>query len=145
MGFSLRSAKPGGRRRHSASCEINVTPLVDVMLVLLIVFMITSPMLVAGVNVDLPESKVSPIASQEEPLVISVDKKGDIFIFETKIEQEQLKEKLLSITQEKKDTKIFIRGDKSVSYGIIASVMSKIQQAGFTKIALIANIKYDQK
>lgn len=144
MGFNL-NGNGRTKRRLRVSSEINVTPLVDVMLVLLIIFMITSPMLVAGVNVDLPETKASPISTQEEPLVISVDKNGGIYIFETPIEKEGLEEKLLLITKEKKDTKIFIRGDKSVSYGAVASVMAKIQQAGFTKIALIANVKYENE
>jgi biopolymer transport protein TolR len=136
-----------GRRasRNSLISEINVTPLVDVMLVLLIIFMITSPMLVAGINVDLPETKASPISGQDEPLVISIDKKGNIYLLETKIMRSQLAEKLSAVTKEKKDTRIFVRGDKAVPYGDIVSVVGEINAAGFSKVALISNIKHNEK
>lgn len=136
-----------GRRasRNSLISEINVTPLVDVMLVLLIIFMITSPMLVAGINVDLPETKSSPIPGQDEPLVISIDKKGNIYLLETKIIRSQLAEKLSAITKEKKDTRIFVRGDKAVPYGDIVNVVGEINAAGFSKVALISNIKHNEK
>lgn len=125
--------------------EINVTPLVDVMLVLLIIFMITSPMLVAGINVDLPETKAQAIASQDEPLVVSVDKKGMIYIMETQIELAALKDKLFHVTKEKKDSRIFVRGDKGAIYGDVVKVIGDIQEAGFTKVALISSIKNDSK
>ena len=136
-----------GRRasRNSLISEINVTPLVDVMLVLLIIFMITSPMLVAGINVDLPETKSSPIPGQDEPLVISIDKKGNIYLLETKIIRSQLAEKLSAIIKEKKDTRIFVRGDKAVPYGDIVNVVGEINAAGFSKVALISNIKHNEK
>ena len=122
--------------------EINVTPMVDVMLVLLIIFMITSPMLVAGVEVDLPETKSSPISGQDTPLVITVHKEGDIFITETKTPFSELVTKLKNITKEKKDTRIFVKGDKNVSYGKIVETMAEIHNAGFTKVALISDIKH---
>ena len=122
--------------------EINVTPMVDVMLVLLIIFMVTSPMLVAGVEVDLPETKSSPISGQDTPLVITVNKEGDIFITETKTPFLELVTKLKNITKEKKDTRIFVKGDKNVSYGKIVETMAEIHNAGFTKVALISDIKH---
>lgn len=134
-----------GRRKNSLISEINVTPLVDVMLVLLIIFMITSPMLVAGINVDLPETQASPLAGQDEPLTISVDKKGMIYILETPVESKLLAEKLKAITKEKMDTRIFVRGDKNVAYGDIVDVVSEINAAGFSKVALITEIKYNEK
>ncbi len=122
--------------------EINVTPMVDVMLVLLIIFMVTSPMLVAGVEVDLPETKSSPISGQDIPLVITINKEGDIFITETKAPFSELVTKLKNITKEKKDTRIFVKGDKNVSYGKIVETMAEIHNAGFTKVALISDIKH---
>jgi biopolymer transport protein TolR len=146
MAIQLDSVNNGSRKvRHALTSEINVTPLIDVMLVLLIIFMITSPMLVAGINVDLPETKASPISGQDEPLVISIDKKGDMYLIETKIDRSKLAEKLSSITKEKKDTRIFIRGDKNVAYGDIVSVVAEINAAGFSKVALISNIKHNEK
>jgi len=131
------------RGRGRLMSEINVTPMVDVMLVLLIIFMITSPMLVAGIEVDLPETKSAPISGQDKPLVISIDKKGEIFITETKIPAGELVAKLGNITQEKKDTRIFVKGDKNLSYGKIVEIMAEIQNAGFTKVALISDIKHN--
>jgi biopolymer transport protein TolR len=142
MGLNISTSnKAKGRRRLMS--EINVTPMVDVMLVLLIIFMITSPMLVAGIEVDLPETKSSPMSGQDKPLVISINKKGEIFITETKIPAEELVSKLENITKEKKDTRIFVKGDKNLSYGKIVEIMAEIHNAGFTKVALISDIKHN--
>ena len=126
-------------RRVSLMGEINVTPLVDVMLVLLIVFMITSPMLVSGVNVDLPKTDSVPLASKEEPLVISINKEGELYIVESKINLNDLVTKLQYILQEKKDTPIFIKGDKNIDYGFIVNVLTKIHQAGYSKVGLLSD------
>ena len=133
------------RARSNLVSEINVTPLVDVMLVLLIIFMITSPMLVSGINVDLPETTSSPLSGQDEPLVISINNKGELYLLESKIERQNLASKLTNITKEKKDTRIFVRGDKNVSYGEVVSVVAEIHAAGFYKVALVSNIKYNEK
>ncbi|WP_375326219.1 protein TolR [Candidatus Tisiphia endosymbiont of Nemotelus uliginosus] len=133
------------KARKSLVSEINVTPLVDVMLVLLIIFMITSPMLVTGVNVDLPTTTSSPIAGQDEPLVISINNKGELYLFESKISRKNLANKLATITQEKKDARIFVRGDKNVSYGEVVEIVAEIHAAGFTKVALVSNIKSNEK
>ncbi|MBP7190419.1 MAG: protein TolR [Rickettsiaceae bacterium] len=138
----LQQQSKGKKRLIS---EINVTPLVDVMLVLLIIFMITSPMLVAGINVDLPQTSSNPIAGQDEPLTITVDKNGVVYIVETQVDRRELATKLIAITGEKKDTRIFVRGDKNASYGEIIDVVSEINAAGFTKVALITEIKYNEK
>ena len=129
------------RRRKRLMSEINVTPMVDVMLVLLIIFMITSPMLVAGIEVDLPKTDSAAVSGQFKPLVISVDRGGKLFLFESKIEQKDLISKLKEITKEKADTRIFVKGDKNVSYGTIIDVIARIRNAGFTKVALISDIK----
>lgn len=140
MGMNLSRNTKRGRSRLIS--EINITPMVDVMLVLLIIFMITSPMMVAGIEVDLPETSASPMTGDSKPLVISIDKAGDVYILETKIAASELVAKLENITNEKKDTRIFIKGDKNVSYGKIVETMAEISSAGFTKVALISEIKH---
>jgi len=141
--MAINISKNNSRRgRGRLMSEINVTPMVDVMLVLLIIFMVTSPMLVAGVEVDLPETKSSPISGQDTPLVISIKKEGDIFITETKTPFSELATKLKNITKEKKDTSILVSGDKNVPYGKILETMAEIRNGGFTKVALRSDIKH---
>jgi biopolymer transport protein TolR len=126
------------RQRRAINADINVTPLVDVMLVLLVIFMVTSPMLVAGVKVDLPHTKASPLAGQDEPVAITIDKVGNIYIQETKLKLAELKPKLSMILKEKKETRIFVRGDKSVDYGKVMEVFGEIKAAGYNNIALVS-------
>lgn len=133
------------RRRTALIGEINVTPLVDVMLVLLIIFMVTSPMLVSGVTVDLPDSNSNPISGQDEPLSVTVDRNGNVYIMETQIQVSELIDKLKAITKENYSTRIFVRGDKNVSYGEVITVVADINAAGFTKVALITTIKEHAK
>lgn len=132
-----------GRRQQSyhPMAEINVTPMVDVMLVLLIIFMVTSPMLVAGIQVDLPETEAAAVAGQDEPLAVTVDKKGHVYIQETPVKLRDLSTKLAAITGEKKDTRIFVRGDKAIDYGKVMDVVGHINAAGYTRVALITDIK----
>ena len=120
--------------------EINVTPLVDVMLVLLIVFMVTAPLLTVGVPVDLPKTKAKSIGESEEPLVISVTADGAIYIQETPVELENLVPRLQAITENKVDTRIYVRGDKGVNYGRVMEVMGNVNIAGFSRVALIAEL-----
>jgi biopolymer transport protein TolR len=120
--------------------EINITPLVDVMLVLLVVFMVTAPLMIAGVNIDLPQTDANPIKSQEEPLSITIDRLGNIYIQNNKVEIKDLKVKLMAITKENKNSKIFIRGDNKIDYGIVMQVMGIINEAGYEKVALISEI-----
>ena len=117
--------------------EINVTPFVDVMLVLLIVFMVTAPLLTAGVPLELPESKGQQLQTNKEPLTISVDKQGRVFIGETEVKLDELAPKLKAITKGGFDEQIFIRGDKGVEYGTVMRVMSRIKLGGFNKVSLI--------
>ncbi|MDX2050336.1 MAG: protein TolR [Rickettsiaceae bacterium] len=135
----------GGKRRGPQIAQINITPVVDVMLVLLIIFMITSPMLVAGINVDLPESSASQVSGQDEPLSITIDKNRNIYIMDTKIHENELIEKIKAILNEKYSARIFVRGDKSLPYGKVIELISKINSAGFTKVALITNTKDNEK
>ncbi len=120
--------------------DINVTPLVDVMLVLLVVFMITAPLLTVGVPVDLPRTEASRMVGQDEPLVISVNAKGEVFLQETPITLEQLVPRLEAITQNKRDTRIFIRGDRAIAYGSVMEVMGAVNLAGFSRVALVTQL-----
>ena len=129
--------KLGRRYRARPISEINVTPMVDVMLVLLVVFMITAPLLTVGVPVDLPQTAASRIVGQDEPLVISVDAEGRLYLQDTEIELDQLVPRLTAIAGAKRDTRIFLRGDRAVDYGQIMQVMGTINLAGFNRVALI--------
>ena len=137
MGSSIQNHD---RRRRFASApqsDINVTPFVDVMLVLLVIFMVTAPMLTAGVQVNLPDSKAAPLQGQDEPLTITVTSNGKVFLQKTEISVSELGTKLKAIAGEKKDTRIFVRGDKSVDYGKVMQAVGEINAAGFSKVALI--------
>ena len=125
-----------GRPRRQMG-EINVTPFVDVMLVLLIVFMVTAPMLTVGVSVDLPKAASSPMPGQDEPLSVSIDATGAIFLQETAIELDQLAPRLVAITGQNAEARIFVRGDRAIDYGRVMAVIGTLNQAGFTKVALL--------
>ncbi len=134
-----RGRRGGGHRRGPMS-EINVTPMVDVMLVLLVIFMVTAPLLTVGVPVDLPKTEASVMQGQDEPLVITVNSAGRVYLQETEMTLDVLVARLRAITQNKLDTRIFVRGDKAVVYGRIMEVMGTVNAAGFTKVALIAEL-----
>jgi biopolymer transport protein TolR len=132
----------GGRRqRHPQMSAINVTPMVDVMLVLLVIFMVTAPLLTVGVPVDLPQAKAPAITEPKEPLVISIDKQGKLFLQNAALDSDdQLAPKLEAVTQNNPDATIYVRGDRSVDYGRILEVMGLVSSAGFTKVSLIAEL-----
>lgn len=143
MSASLQKSGRGKRslRRESRiMSEINVTPMVDVMLVLLVIFMVTAPLMTVGVSVDLPEASAPAINEDLEPLTISIDKEGKIFIQETLVDLETLVPKLKAITGEKQDSRLFIRGDQGLTYGRIMKVMGALNEAGFSKVALLAEL-----
>ena len=118
--------------------EINVTPFVDVMLVLLIIFMVTAPLLTVGVQVDLPETSADTLPEESEPLTLTINSKGEVFIQETKIEFNNLIKKILAVSNNRTDTRIYVRGDKTINYGRVLEVMGKLSGSGFTKVALIS-------
>jgi biopolymer transport protein TolR len=124
--------------RYRPMSEINVTPLVDVMLVLLVVFMVTAPLLTVGVPVELPQTQAPPINEPKEPLVITVNRDGVIFIQESTVPIESLVERLQSITGSNPDAVLYVRGDKDINYGRILEVMSLVSSAGFRKVSLVA-------
>ena len=117
--------------------EINVTPFVDVMLVLLIVFMVTAPILTVGIKVDLPKVKATALTDIKDPIEITVKLDGEVYIGETKVELENLIPRLNAITEQNTEARIYIRGDRVVAYGRIMEIMSKINSAGYIKVALI--------
>ena len=117
--------------------DINVTPFVDVMLVLLIIFMVTAPLLTVGVQVDLPETNADTLQSDNEPLEVTIDSSGLIFIQETEISLSELIPKMKAITENRFDTKIYVRGDETIDYGQIMMVLGELSGSGFSKVALI--------
>ena len=122
--------------------EINVTPFVDVMLVLLIVFMVTAPLLTVGIPVDLPKVKATALTDQKDPIEITVNLKGEIYIGESLVEEENLVPRINAITEQNTNARIYIRGDRVVAYGRVMEIMSIINSAGYIKVALITqNIK----
>jgi len=131
---------PGRRGRIRPMSEINVTPFVDVMLVLLIVFMVTAPLLTVGVPVDLPKTKAQALGQDREPLSVTVARNGRIYLQNTPIAEEDLVAKLQAISANGYDQRIFVRGDKSVDYGRVMEVMAEISAAGFTHIGLVTDV-----
>ena len=142
MGIGIK--RSSGGRRHRPMGEINVTPFVDVMLVLLIVFMVTAPLLTVGVEVDLPKTKAGAINADAAPLVVSIKSDGSLYLQETVVEPEALIPRLKAISNANPDVRIFVRGDRAVSYGEVLSVMGRIQSAGFEKVALVAKLPEKQ-
>ena len=138
MGAGVKRSTDG--RRHRPMGEINVTPFVDVMLVLLIVFMVTAPLLTVGVEVDLPKTKAGAINADAAPLVVSIKADGSLYLQEAEVDDEVLIPRLKAISNANPDVRIFVRGDQAVSYGDVLDVMGRIQAAGFEKVALVAQL-----
>ncbi len=128
----------GGRQRYPQMSQINVTPFVDVMLVLLVIFMITAPLLTVGVPVNLPRTKAPPLTQPDEPLEVTVDAKGEIFLQETAVDLDALVPRLIAITSNNPDARIYVRGDRNINYGRVLEVMGLITGAGFTRLALVS-------
>ncbi len=139
MAIGSLSSRSGRRRQRARPMsDINVTPFVDVMLVLLIVFMVTAPLLSAGVPVNLPEANAKPLAVDKEPMSITIDGDGRVFIKETEVPLDELVSKLTDAVGGNLDQRIYIRGDRAVSYGTIMRVMGDINGAGFRNIGLVS-------
>ncbi|MBI1214237.1 MAG: protein TolR [Alphaproteobacteria bacterium] len=143
MGAQLKGRT---RRAHGVMSDINVTPLVDVMLVLLVIFMITAPLLTTGVQVNLPKAQANAISQQDnKPIEISLDAKGRIYIGEKKVTVDQLGGVLQAIAQETTDRRVYIRADNDIDYGKVVSVMATVNSAGFSKIALVTDSTKNKK
>ena len=138
MGMAVKKAGRG--RRHRPMGEINVTPFVDVMLVLLIVFMVTAPLLTVGVEVDLPKTKAGQINADAAPLVVSIKANGSLHLQDTEVPADALVPRLEAISDANPLVRIFVRGDKAVAYGEVLGVMGRIQAAGFERVALVAQL-----
>jgi biopolymer transport protein TolR len=141
MGASLQTGERARRsRRRHVMAEINVTPFVDVMLVLLIVFMVTAPLLTAGVPVDLPKTKAQALGQDREPLSVTVKRNGSIYLQNTPVPEDDLVPRLTAIAANGYDQRIFVRGDRSVDYGRVMEVMGLLSAAGFTHIGLVTDV-----
>lgn len=147
--MAISMQKSGGKkrkdRRRAASpmSEINVTPFVDVMLVLLIIFMVAAPLMTTGMKVDLPQSNSAQLEQEkeDEPLQVIIDKKGNLYVNKFKVEFANIASQLLEITKQNKEAQIFVRGDKEANYGDIIRAISAINEAGFTKVGLVTQPK----
>ena len=143
MGMGTVNAGGGnrgrGRRRTPPMSEINVTPFVDVMLVLLIIFMVAAPLLTVGVPIELPETRANPLEGDQEPLAVSVDSQGRIFFQDTEVTIEEIVPRLEAIADQGYDQRIFVRGDQGVDYGAVMRVMGRISGAGFNRIGLVTD------
>lgn len=129
------------KNRRKAISEINVTPFVDVMLVLLIIFMVTAPLLTSGIKINLPESSSVLKNEKKEPVTVSLNSKGNIYINKKKFTKEQLITKLKALEKVNKNLKIYVKADKSINYGKVMDLMTVINKSGFTKVALVTRLK----
>jgi biopolymer transport protein TolR len=141
MAGGLMAPQRGGSKgRYRPMSEINVVPLVDVMLVLLIIFMIAAPLLTVGVNVDLPRTSADPVSSPDEPLSVTIDAEGRVYIQDTAVTLDELVPRLAAIAEARqgRETRVFVRGDRAIAYGRVMEVMGNIAASGFTRVALLA-------
>jgi biopolymer transport protein TolR len=134
-----------GENSGSLMSDINVTPFVDVMLVLLIIFMVTAPMMMQGVDVSLPEATAEPLESEKEHLIITIDTKNQIFINDFKVTVDFLGEKLKKILEGRSDREVFLKADKDISYGTVVQVMAEIKGAGVEKLGMVTEPKVFEK
>ncbi len=146
MGGGSAGVQGGSRRRHSRKpvmAEINVTPMVDVMLVLLIIFMVSAPLLTVGVQSDLPQTQAKSLSQDKEPLTVTVNTKGEVYLMNSEIKVEELIAKLKAITEARggADERIYVRGDKNVNYGTVMRVMGRLSAAGFRRVALVTEVE----
>jgi biopolymer transport protein TolR len=146
MAMNGGTAAVAGRRRHRrrpVMSEINVTPMVDVMLVLLIIFMVSAPLLTVGVPLDLPQTQAKTLDQDKEPLTVSVNTKGEVYLQNTEIPLDELVPKLKAITEARvgAEERIFVRGDRQVDYGTVMKVMGRISAAGFRRVALVTEVE----
>lgn len=140
MGASIQTGGGRRERRHRPFTDINVTPFVDVMLVLLVVFMVTAPLLTVGVPVDLPKTQAAQMNDQVEPLVLSVNANGELYIQETAIDMDKLAPQLKAVTNNNPEAKIYVRGDQKIAYGKVMEVMGAVSSAGFKHVSLLAEL-----
>ena len=147
MSVSASGSGRGGRghrrrsRHHGLMSEINVTPMVDVMLVLLIIFMVAAPLLTVGVPIDLPDTQAKAMNSDTQPITVSIDPQGKVFLQETEIPIEEVVPKLQAIAKTGYEERIYVRGDKVADYGTVMKVMGRLSSAGFRRVALVTEVE----
>jgi biopolymer transport protein TolR len=146
MGMNGIASSSGGhrrRRRHGVMSEINVTPMVDVMLVLLIIFMVSAPLLTVGVPIDLPQSQAKSLDQDKQPLTVSVNGQGQVFLQDSEIPVDDLVAKLKAVAESRGglDERIYVRGDRKVDYGTVMKVMGRLSSAGFRRVALVTEVE----
>jgi biopolymer transport protein TolR len=142
MGMSMAAGRKGGRRRrgvprYGAMADINMTPFIDIMLVLLIIFMVAAPLLATGVAVDLPQTKAGPLNIDQKPISIAINDQGQLFLMDAPVANDELIAKLQSIAKQGFDERIYLRADKGIMYGRVAEVMASLTSAGYKKVALV--------
>ena len=138
MAFSLPPSGEAGEDRYVPLAEINVTPMVDVMLVLLVIFMVTAPLLTVSVPLDLPKSQVTTLTESKKPVVISLDREGEMFIGNDRIAPEDLEQRLAGLAAEDASRIVYIRGDQTISYAQLMEALGIVNRAGFSKVSLVA-------
>jgi biopolymer transport protein TolR len=142
MGMTIATGRKGGRRRrgvprYGAMADINMTPFIDVMLVLLIIFMVAAPLLATGVAVDLPQTKAGPLNINQKPISIAINDQGQLFLMDAPIANDDLIPKLQDVAKDGLDERIYLRADKGIVYGRVAEVMASLAAAGYKKVALV--------
>jgi biopolymer transport protein TolR len=142
--FINGNGSAGLRQRYKPMSEINVTPMVDVMLVLLVIFMVAAPLLTVGVPVELPQTKAPAITEQKEPLVITINAENKLFLQNTEVGDDELVPRLQAITKNNPEADIYVRGDRNINYGRVMEVMGLVSAAGFTKVSLITEQARDK-
>ena len=139
MGLNASSRRRGRSKRRAAIAEINVTPLVDVMLVLLIIFMVTAPLLTSGVPIELPDSRANPLDQERDQLTISIDAQGQVFIDNDRVPAGGLAERLATLHHGGKPPLVTLRADRGLDYGRVMAVMGELNHAGFNSVSLVTN------
>ena len=142
MGMSMAAGRKGGRRRrgvprYGAMADINMTPFIDIMLVLLIIFMVAAPLLATGVAVDLPQTKAGPLNIDQKPISIAINDQGQLFLMDAPVANDELISKVQGIAKDGFDERIYLRADKGIMYGKVAEVMASLTSAGYKKVALV--------
>jgi biopolymer transport protein ExbD len=138
MALSLPPTGEAGEERYAPLAEINVTPMVDVMLVLLVIFMVTAPLLAVGVPLDLPKSRATTLTEPKKPIIISLNREGAVFIANDRVAPEQLEERLATLAADDPTRIVYVRGDQSISYARLMEALGIVNRAGFSKVSLLA-------
>ena len=138
MALSLPPSGEAGEDRYQPLSEINVTPMVDVMLVLLVIFMVTAPLLTVSVPLDLPKSRVTTLTEPKKPIIISLNRSGEVFIGNERIDSSDLEQRLADLAAEDQTRIVYVRGDQTISYAQLMDVLGMVNRAGFSKVSLVA-------